>query len=163
MMTREDILFTLESVTDPEIPILTIGDLGILQDVNIDPSSGKVRVMITPTYIGCPAMDMISVNIKAALAEVDILDVEVVSLIEPVWTTDWITERGRDRLLAYGIAPPVQRTEDSSFLTGKSPAVPCPQCKSLHTEMISRFGSTACKSLYRCLDCLEPFDYFKCH
>lgn len=161
-MTRDEIFKVLEAVLDPEIPVLTIADLGILRDVDVS-DQGKVTVHITPTYNGCPAMDMITVNIKAALQEVGIMDVQVTSSLDPVWTTDWITEAGRQKLLEYGIAPPVQRSTDASFITGIAPDVACPQCGSYHTELISRFGSTACKSLYKCLDCLEPFDYFKCH
>lgn len=162
-MTKSAIYKILESVSDPEIPVVTIADLGILQDVDIDETSQKIKVFITPTYNGCPAMDMITVNIKAALQEAGISDVEVISLLEPVWTTDWITDAGRQKLLDYGISPPAQKSRDSSFLSGDAPRVQCPQCRSFHTELISRFGSTACKALYKCNDCLEPFDYFKCH
>lgn len=162
-MTKEYIYKILETVCDPEIPVVTIADLGILQDVKIDATSHKITVFITPTYNGCPAMDMITVNIKAALQEVGISDIEVVSMLEPAWTTDWITDTGRQKLLEYGVSPPAEKSTDSSFLTGDVPSVPCPQCKSLLTELISRFGSTACKALYKCKDCLEPFDYFKCH
>lgn len=162
-MTKEEVYNILEAVADPEIPVVTIADLGILQDVEIDDQTGKIKVFITPTYNGCPAMDMITVNIKAALQEAGLMDVEVVSLLEPTWTTDWITEAGRQKLMDYGISPPSQKSTDATFLTGSMPTVQCPQCKSYHTELISRFGSTACKALYKCLDCLEPFDYFKCH
>ena len=162
-MTLTDIKTLLEQVTDPEIPVITISELGILQDVQYDEGTRKVIVNITPTYTGCPAMDMITVNIKSALQEVGLNNVEVVSKLEPIWTTDWITEEGRAKLKAYGIAPPVEKTTDPSFLSGQTPAIQCPQCSSFNTSMISRFGSTACKSLYKCHDCLEPFDYFKCH
>lgn len=162
-MTLTDIKTLLEQVTDPEIPVITISDLGILQDVQYDEGTRKVIVNITPTYTGCPAMDMITVNIKSALQEVGLNNVEVVSKLEPIWTTDWITEEGRAKLKAYGIAPPVEKTTDPSFLSGQTPSIQCPQCSSFNTSMISRFGSTACKSLYKCHDCLEPFDYFKCH
>ena len=162
-MTKEEIFKILESVTDPEIPVVTIADLGILQRVEIEEGTGKIKVFITPTYNGCPAMDMITVNIRAALQEADITNIEVISLLEPTWTTDWISAEGRKKLLDYGISPPLERSTDSTFITGEPPRVQCPQCKSFHTEMISRFGSTACKALYKCKDCLEPFDYFKCH
>lgn len=162
MMTREEILAVLDQVPDPEIPVLTIADLGILRDVSIDPS-GKVKVTITPTYNGCPAMDMITVNIRAALQGAGITAAEVVSLLEPAWTTDWISASGREKLLAYGIAPPAESTTDTSFITGKAPVVACPLCGSHNTTLVSRFGSTPCKALYKCSDCLEPFDYFKCH
>lgn len=153
----------LASVKDPEIPIITILDLGILREVEIDNVSGQISVFITPTYTGCPAMDMITVQIKAVLQDHGFDNVKIISLLEPTWTTDWISEEGRNQLMAYGISPPAQRTTDPSFLKGLQPKVQCPQCKSFDTEMISRFGSTACKSLYKCKTCLEPFDYFKCH
>lgn len=162
-MTREEVFSILANVPDPEIPVISIQELGILRDVKIDEITGEIRVYITPTYNGCPAMDMISNNIRMALAESGIEKVDIVLLIDPVWTTDWITTAGRQKLLQYGIAPPAQRTTDSSFLTGKSPQVACPQCGSYHTELVSRFGSTPCKALYKCLNCQEPFDYFKCH
>ncbi len=144
----------LEKVTDPEIPVLTIADLGILQDVEVD--GEKVVVHIIPTYTGCPAMDMITVNIRAALQEHQISDVEVKLTLSPVWSTDMISETGKRKMKEYGIAPPVHTTDGKAEVT-------CPQCGSPHTDMISHFGSTACKALYRCLDCKEPFDYFKCH
>ncbi len=162
-MTRDEVFSILANVPDPEIPVISIQELGILRDVKIDEITGEIRVYITPTYNGCPAMDMISNNIRMALAESGIEKVDIVLLIDPVWTTDWITTAGRQKLLQYGIAPPAQRTTDSSFLTGKSPQVACPQCGSYHTELVSRFGSTPCKALYKCLNCQEPFDYFKCH
>lgn len=161
-MNREEIYNILDQVPDPEIPVLTIADLGILRDVQVD-DHGHVVVYITPTYNGCPAMDMITVNIRAALESAGITDVDVVSLLEPAWTTDWITASGRQKLLAYGIAPPAESTTDSSFMTGKPPVVACPLCGSENTTLVSRFGSTPCKALYKCSDCLEPFDYFKCH
>jgi ring-1,2-phenylacetyl-CoA epoxidase subunit PaaD len=162
-MNISEIKDILASVTDPEIPVITIYDLGILRNVEIEESSQKIIVYITPTYTGCPAMDMITVQIKAALQEYGFDNVEVISLLEPTWTTDWISELGRQQLMEYGISPPAEKTTDPSFLKGVAPSVQCPQCKSFDTEMISRFGSTACKSLYKCKSCLEPFDYFKCH
>jgi ring-1,2-phenylacetyl-CoA epoxidase subunit PaaD len=162
-MTSKEIFNILETVSDPEIPVLTIADLGILQKAEIDENTGKVTVYITPTYNGCPAMDMITINIKSALQEAGITECEVISLLEPTWTTDWITDEGRKKLMDYGISPPAEQSSETSFLTGKSPVVQCPQCKSVNTELVSRFGSTACKALYKCKDCLEPFDYFKCH
>jgi len=161
-MKTDQIYNILSQVTDPEIPVITIADLGILKDVKWD-DGDKITVFITPTYNGCPAMDMITVNIKAALQEHGYPHVEVISQLEPAWTTDWITKEGRQKLMDYGISPPAENTGDVSFLKGSAPKVQCPQCKSFHTELISRFGSTACKALYKCKDCLEPFDYFKCH
>lgn len=162
MVTLAKVKEILREVTDPEIPVVTIQDLGILHDVKID-DDGKVIVYITPTYTGCPAMDMIRVNIRAALQEHGINDIEVVQSLNPIWTTDWITEEGKAKLLKYGIAPPVEKTTDKSFIDGEIKIVPCPQCGSKITELVSLFGSTACKSLYKCKECLEPFDYFKCH
>jgi len=161
-MTQDQIFNILKDVVDPEIPVITIHELGILKKIKVTEDK-KVLVYITPTYNGCPAMDMISVHIKSVLQDHGYQDVEVVTLIEPIWTTDWITERGKQKLMEYGISPPAQKSTDSSFLEGATPTVVCPQCKSIHTTMISRFGSTACKSLYKCNECLEPFDYFKCH
>ncbi len=161
-MITDQIYNILTQVTDPEIPVITIAELGILKNVKID-AAGNVSVYITPTYNGCPAMDMITVNIKSALQEHGYENVEVFLLLEPAWTTDWITKEGRQKLMDYGISPPAENTGDVSFLKGSAPKVQCPQCKSYHTEIISRFGSTACKALYKCKDCLEPFDYFKCH
>lgn len=161
-MKIDQIYNILSQVTDPEIPVITIAELGILKDVKWA-DGDKITVFITPTYNGCPAMEMITVNIKAALQEHGYQHVEVISQLEPAWTTDWITKEGRQKLMDYGISPPAENTGDVSFLKGSAPKVQCPQCKSFHTELISRFGSTACKALYKCKDCLEPFDYFKCH
>lgn len=161
-MKTDQIYYILSQVTDPEIPVITIAELGILKDVKWD-DGDKITVFITPTYNGCPAMDMITVNIKSALQEHGYQNVEVISQLEPAWTTDWITKDGRQKLMDYGISPPAEKTGDVSFLHGDSPKVQCPQCRSYQTELISRFGSTACKALYKCKDCLEPFDYFKCH
>lgn len=151
----------LKKVVDPEIPVITIDDLGILRNVEYD--GEVVKVFITPTYTGCPAMDMINVNIKAALQDHGYTKVEVISVLSPIWTTDWISENGRKKMKEYGIAPPAQKSYDRAFQDGEKPKVICPQCGSDDTEIISHFGSTACKALYKCLQCLEPFDYFKCH
>jgi ring-1,2-phenylacetyl-CoA epoxidase subunit PaaD len=159
---NEQIRNILSEVTDPEIPVLTIGDMGIIRDIQTD-VSGLIRIVITPTYTGCPAMDMITVNIKSALQEHGYDHVEVQTVLYPEWTTDWITAEGKAKLKAYGIAPPAQKTTDTAFIKGENPIVHCPLCDSPDTEMISRFGSTPCKSLYKCNACLEPFDYFKCH
>ena len=162
VIDRNHIIAILKNVSDPEIPVLTIEDLGILRDASID-ENGKVTVRITPTYTGCPAMDMIRVNVRAALQEHGINNIEVIQSLNPIWTTDWITEEGKQKLKDYGIAPPVEHTTDKSFINGEKKVVPCPQCDSKNTEMVSLFGSTACKAFYKCLDCKEPFDYFKCH
>lgn len=159
---KEDILKILNNVQDPEVPVLTIVDLGVLRDVNI--SNQKIEVVITPTYSGCPAMDMITVNIKSAMQEAGYENVSVKLVLSPAWTTDWMSEKGKQKLKDYGIAPPVEKTTDKSFLLfGEDKLIPCPLCDSTNTELLSQFGSTACKALYRCKDCKEPFDYFKCH
>lgn len=150
----------LEQVNDPEIPVLTIADLGILRNVQIE--NGQVIVTITPTYSGCPAMYVIEDDIKAALRENGIENVVVNQVLSPVWTTDWMTQAGREKLEKYGIAPPVKTTTNKKTLFGEAPIVKCPLCKSTNTELKSQFGSTACKALYVCNDCKEPFDYFKC-
>jgi ring-1,2-phenylacetyl-CoA epoxidase subunit PaaD len=152
----------LESVEDPEVPVLSILDLGIVRDVQI--KDEQVEITITPTYTGCPAMDAISMDIKFMLISHGYKNVKVISVLSPAWTTDWMTESGRQKLKAYGIAPPnVQQQVCSSGSFGADEAIQCPQCNSYHTHLISRFGSTACKALYQCDDCKEPFDYFKCH
>ncbi len=162
MNRNSEIWAILETVTDPEIPVLSVTDMGIVREVR-SLESGPVEIVITPTYSGCPAMNTIEVNIKAALQENGFDHVKVSTVLHPAWTTDWLTEAGRQKLEAYGIAPPLRGTEDKKALFARERAVPCPLCKSTHTEMISQFGSTPCKALYRCKDCLEPFDYFKCH
>ena len=159
---NEAIWQILEDVSDPEIPVLTVVDMGIVREVILHPE-GEVEVVITPTYSGCPAMNTIEINIKAALQEAGYHPVTVKTVLSPPWTTDWLTEAGRRKLRAYGIAPPVGSSQDKSDLFGSERIVPCPQCGSENTKMVSQFGSTPCKSMYKCLDCLEPFDYFKCH
>ncbi|MBP7821298.1 MAG: phenylacetate-CoA oxygenase subunit PaaJ [Saprospiraceae bacterium] len=151
----------LHQVKDPEIPILSIVDLGIVRNVEI--SGSKVFVTITPTYTGCPAMDFINVNIKATLQEKGFSDIVVQSVLSPAWTTDWISESGKEKLKSYGIAPPQQTTSNKSVLFASEVNIECPRCNSDNTELISQFGSTACKALYKCLNCKELFDYFKCH
>ncbi len=145
----------LEKVSDPEIPVLTIGDLGIVRDVQV--VDGTVTVIITPTYTGCPAMDMIAMQIRLALLEEGYRHVVINSVLSPAWTTDWMTDSGKKKLKEYGIAPP-----DPHF-TIPADGVECPQCHSHDTRLLSLFGSTACKSLYQCNTCKEPFDFFKCH
>lgn len=149
----------LRSVTDPEIPVLSILDMGIIRSINV--GNKQVDLDITPTYSGCPAMDTIAEDITTALQDHG-YTVKVNLVLTPAWTTDWITEEGRKKLFEYGIAPPMDTQADKMALLEGSRLVKCPQCKSQNTEMISQFGSTACKALFRCLDCLEPFDYFKC-
>jgi len=158
--TKEKIFELLSAVPDPEIPVLSVLDLGIVRDVRIQ--NEEIVVVITPTYTGCPAMDAIAVNIKAALQEADYPNIAIETVLSPAWTTDWMTESGKLKLKEYGIAPPVGSIDKSTLLAETHP-IPCPRCDSTNTELISQFGSTACKSLYKCLNCLEPFDYFKCH
>ena len=151
----------IETVTDPEVPVLTVVDLGIIRDVERIGEQG-VKVTITPTYSGCPAMNMIEMEIREALADAGYSPVDVVTVLAPPWTTDWISEDGKRKLKEYGITPP-QGSADKRTLSGDFEGIPCPFCESTNTEMVSQFGSTPCKSLFRCKDCLEPFDYFKCH
>jgi ring-1,2-phenylacetyl-CoA epoxidase subunit PaaD len=146
----------LEMVCDPEVPVLTITDLGIVRDVKI--IDELVEVVITPTYTGCPAMDMIAINIRFALIENGYSNIKITSILSPAWTTDWMTETGKQKLKEYGIAPP-KGNADSMIEDG----IECPQCHSFNTIIISEFGSTACKALFKCNDCKEPFDYFKCY
>ena len=143
-------------VCDPEVPVLTITDLGIVRDVKI--IDELVEVVITPTYTGCPAMDMIAINIRFALIENGYSNIKITSILSPAWTTDWMTETGKQKLKEYGIAPP-KGNADSMIEDG----IECPQCHSFNTIIISEFGSTACKALFKCNDCKEPFDYFKCY
>ncbi len=160
MAVTEDIWQWMEEVSDPEIPVLTVVDLGIVRDVVMD--GGRPVVTITPTYSGCPAMSMIETGIREKLTEHGYEDAEVKTVLDPAWTTDWMTDRGRKKLEAYGIAPPAAGSVDKKMLFGDPDAIRCPRCRSGNTHMVSQFGSTACKALYRCDDCLEPFDYFKC-
>ncbi len=150
----------LEEVKDPEVPVLSIIDLGIVRDVKA--SDEEIEVVITPTYTGCPAMNVIEMDIRAILGTRGFSKLKVTTVLSPAWTTDWLTESGKQKLKAYGIAPPVG-TVDKAALIGEERHIECPQCNSTNTQMISQFGSTACKALHKCNDCLEPFDYFKCH
>ena len=144
----------LEEVKDPEIPVLSLRDLGILRGVHRDGEG--LRIVITPTYSGCPAMRAIDDEVRATLARAGHTQVAVETRLSPPWTTDWMTAEGREKLRIYGIAPPVAAGPD------EDPLVACPNCGSAATRRVSEFGSTACKALYRCEACLEPFDYFKC-
>ncbi len=142
----------LSKIPDPEIPVITISDLGVLRDVTVE--NEKIIVTITPTYSGCPAMKAIESDILSTLKENGI-DALVKTAYSPAWTTDWMSEEAKMKLNAYGISPPIKRLEKRD--------IKCPRCNSSNSELISQFGSTACKALYRCKDCKEPFDYFKCH
>jgi len=151
----------LEGVPDPEIPVISIVDLGVVRDIR--QGEHGIDVDLSPTYTGCPAMDMMAEDVQKSLAEKTGQQVKVHLVIDPPWTTDWLSESTKDKLRAYGIAPPVGSTNNKRELFGPPAQVSCPKCQSPQTELVSAFGSTACKSLYRCLDCREPFDYFKCH
>jgi ring-1,2-phenylacetyl-CoA epoxidase subunit PaaD len=161
MIEEKNILTTkiwniLETVCDPEVPVLSILDLGIVRDVNV--VNDEIEIVITPTYTGCPAMDMIAMNIRFALIENGFKNIKITTVLSPAWTTDWMTENGKRKLEEYGIAPP-NGNANSIVKDG----VKCPQCHSTNTTIISEFGSTACKALFKCNDCKEPFDYFKCY
>lgn len=161
-ITKDDIYKILDQVTDPEIPVLTVRDMGVVRDVILQ-DDGGVEVIITPTYSGCPAMNTIEINIKAALQEEGFEAVRVTTVLSPPWTTDWLTEEGRRKLKEYGIAPPQEKSFDKNTLFAEDKNIECPHCGSTDTRMVSQFGSTACKAMYQCNSCLEPFDYFKCH
>jgi ring-1,2-phenylacetyl-CoA epoxidase subunit PaaD len=159
MVTEEKIWQILEQVSDPEIPVLTIADLGIIR--GIEKIDDSFKITITPTYSGCPAMRVIESEIEAALANEGITNITIETILSPAWTTDWLSENGRRKLAEYGIAPPVDEP-DKSILFADAPKVSCPKCHSSNTKMVSLFGSTACKAHYQCNACFEPFDYFKC-
>lgn len=152
----------LHAVSDPEIPVISVVDLGIVRGVSSD-TEGRVRVMLTPTYSGCPATEVIRGSVLQALHEAGFRDVEVVDVLSPAWTSDWLSDEGRRKLIEYGIAPPAERVASPRAILRGTPVIHCPLCKSADTAKISEFGSTPCKALYRCSACLEPFDYFKCH
>ena len=158
-VTAQDVRAVLAQVHDPEIPVITIEDLGILRDVTVDGS--HVVVTVTPTYSGCPAMDEIRADILSALAAAGFGDAEVRTALAPAWTTDWMSDEGKRKLTEYGIAPPGLRS--SEVLLQIRPRVECPQCGSADTEEMTRFASTSCKSMWRCRSCREPFDHFKAH
>jgi ring-1,2-phenylacetyl-CoA epoxidase subunit PaaD len=149
----------LDSVSDPEIPVLSIMEMGVVRSAKI--VNGIVEVVITPTYSGCPAMDVIGEDIQSAFQKAG-LEAKVELVLSPAWTTDWITPKGRQALENYGIASPLEAEADKEALLGNKKLVKCPQCGSLNTKLISQFGSTACKAFFQCEDCQEPFDYFKC-
>lgn len=162
-ITEQRVWEIVQTVCDPEIPVLTITDLGIVRSIEIK-EDDFVEIIITPTYSGCPAMDMINMELKLALIGNGIRNFKINTVLSPAWTTDWMTEDGKKKLREYGIAPPnPMPSVCSPGLFAAEEAVQCPHCQSYHTERISEFGSTACKALYKCLDCKEPFDYFKCH
>jgi len=159
---KAEIWEILGDVLDPEVPAISVVDLGIIRNVDVS-DEGKVCISVTPTYTGCPATALINEVIKSAVEVAGYADVSLKQVLSPAWTTDWISEEGREKLRAYGIAPPVGKAgTGKAALFGVSTQVDCPQCGSSNTEQISEFGSTACKAMYRCLSCAEPFEYFKC-
>ena len=166
-ITKEYLLEILETVKDPEVPVLSIMDLGIVRNlewINVSDEKGYWKILITPTYSGCPAMDMITMQIRMTLFSHGIHAFDIQTVLSPAWTTDWMTESGKQKLFKYGIAPPHPLPGHYMGITQvDSEPVVCPHCNSNHTRRISEFGSTACKALYQCDECREPFDYFKCH
>ena len=192
MVNTAQIWSLLEQVNDPEVPVLSVVDLGIIREVREVAAvsanaggaeevgaaaangeiadeggaeeAGGVEVILTPTYSGCPAMDVIRTNIRMVLLQNGYKNVKLTTVLSPAWTTDWMSDRGKEKLKGYGIAPPLPSQQVCHpALFHREEAVACPHCNSYHTSLISEFGSTACKALYRCEDCREPFDYFKCH
>jgi len=161
MINEQHIWKILEDVKDPEVPVLSIVDLGIVRSVKT--SDEKIDIVITPTYSGCPAMDVINMDIRLKLIENGFRNITIQQQLSPAWTTDWMSEEGKKKLKAFGIAPPNPKQQFCTSEMFQQEAVQCPRCNSWHTELISQFASTACKSMYRCLDCKEAFDHFKCH
>ena len=157
---NEAILQILEDVKDPEIPVLSVVDMGIIRGIR--EAENGLEIDITPTYTGCPAMDRIESDIVEELNRQGYAKIKINTVLSPPWTTDWISKDGLRRLEEYGIAPPVAGTADKRSLFAEAPKPRCPHCKSANTIMVSAFGSTACKAQYKCADCQEPFDYFKC-
>ncbi len=156
MLSNEQVYEILSEVTDPEIPVLTLEDLGVIRDVEVI-SDEEVNIKITLTYSGCPATDIMAGDIRAALFVAGFSKINIIHVISPAWTTDWLSPKGREKLKKYGIAPPTAAVSLDEAI------VECPQCGSKKTKIISEFGSTSCKALFQCESCLEPFDYFKCH
>lgn len=161
MVSEQEIWTFLTEVEDPEIPVLNVVDMGIVREVRKDENGGW-QVVITPTYSGCPAMKAIEEDVLQCLADHQIEPIAVISQLSPPWTTDWMTAEAREKLRQTGIAPPEGSSADKGLLMGVRRDVRCPRCSSVQTTMVSQFGSTACKALYKCDQCLEPFDYFKC-
>ncbi|MBL7684321.1 MAG: phenylacetate-CoA oxygenase subunit PaaJ [Flavipsychrobacter sp.] len=159
MYTKQEVLDYLSVIADPEIPVVSIQEMGMLQDVII--SDSGYEVILTPTYTGCPAMSIIEADIKALLQEKGISPVKVTMVYSPAWTTDWMNDTAKEKMRQYGIAPPMHSSCGNMFMAEQH--VHCPHCDSADTNLISRFGATACKALYKCNTCKEPFEYFKCH
>ena len=159
-MSEADIFTLLDAIPDPEIPVISIVELGVIRRVISQDKT--VEVTITPTYSGCPAMKQMEDDVRKKLLENGFETVNIHMVYQPAWTTDWLGAEAKLKLQKYGIAPPEESTSDKSFLSGKPKQVTCPHCKGRNTVLVSQFGSTACKALYKCQDCLEAFDYFKC-
>jgi ring-1,2-phenylacetyl-CoA epoxidase subunit PaaD len=161
MISEAEIWSLLEAVKDPEIPVLSVLDMGIIRGVEVQ--GQRIGIVITPTYSGCPAMDVIAMDIRLKLIEKGHRNVTIRQQLSPAWTTDWMSESGKQKLKVFGIAPPNPKPQLCDSDLFREEAVQCPRCDSWNTALISQFSSTACKSMYRCLDCKEPFDHFKCH
>ena len=160
MFKIEEIEQKISSIPDPEIPVITIKELGVLRSISVE--KGKLTIKITPTYSGCPAMDRFQADIEGVIKELNIENYQIQMQYNPPWTTDWMSKEAKEKLRAFGIAPPEHKTSDKNAILGAPSKVICPKCSSSETELVSPFGSTACKALYKCNSCLEPFDYFKC-
>ena len=156
---ERELIPILREVADPEIPVLTVLDMGVIREAVL--RDGIVQIKLTPTYSGCPAMDVISDDLKAAFSKNE-MEASVELVLSPAWTTDWMSEEGKQKMEAYGIAAPLEETADKDALLGNKRIVKCTNCGSTNTHVVSQFGSTACKALFQCNDCKEPFDYFKC-
>lgn len=163
---KEIVIQILQNITDPEIPVISILDLGIVTNIIVENTDSNLEnvigtIYITPTYSGCPAMSAIKNLVTFSLLEKGLKKIKVEEILSPTWTTDWMSEAGKNNLKAYGIAPPVGKSINEELI--ENLVVTCPQCNSNDTKLISQFGSTSCKALFKCNQCLEPFDYFKCH
>ena len=159
MHSKEEIFSWLSVIADPEIPVVSIEEMGMLRNVAI--AEDVYEIILTPTYTGCPAMGIIEADIIALLHEKGLEKVAVKMIYDPAWTTDWMSESAKEKMRKYGIAPPVHSSCGNLAAAEKN--IACPLCSSIKTEMLSRFGATACKSYYKCNDCKETFEYFKCH
>lgn len=160
MISEDDVWKCLEQIPDPEIPVLNIVELGVIRKVQI--TNNHVTIMLTPTYSGCPAMKHMEQEIQRSLNIFKGIHLKLETVYFPPWTTSWISVEARNKLQAYGIAPPEEETERKAALWGVESKIQCPRCKQQQSKLISQFGSTACKALYQCQSCMEPFDYFKC-
>jgi len=161
ILNEEQIWELMHQIPDPEIPVIDIVELGVIRKVKLNNKS-SVEITITPTYSGCPAMKQMEDDIRKQLNEAGFSEIKINTVYNPPWTTDWITQEAKVKLNNYGIAPPEHSSIDKGVLLGRERIVKCPRCSSTSTQLVSQFGSTACKALYKCSDCLEPFDYFKC-